>query len=61
MLRLSLIFLIISLGAAILGYSRVASGTAEMGRVAFFIFLSLFLISLIVGLLTERGWDRLFE
>ena len=42
MLRWSLIFLVISLIAAALGYGGIAADSAEIAKILFFIFLAIF-------------------
>jgi uncharacterized membrane protein YtjA (UPF0391 family) len=55
MLRLAILFLIVSLLAALLGFTTVA-GTAYAGaKILFFVFLVLFVLSLIVGLGRRGG------
>jgi uncharacterized membrane protein YtjA (UPF0391 family) len=49
MLRWTLVFLVFSLVAALLGFGGLASGAADIARICFFIFLVLFLVSLIFG------------
>lgn len=49
MLRWTVIFLIIAIAAAVLGFTGIASGAASIARILFFIFIVLFLISLISG------------
>ena len=49
MLRWTLVFLVFSLVAALLGFGGLAAGAAEIARICFFIFLVLFLVSLIFG------------
>ena len=51
MLRWTVIFLIVALVAALFGFTDIAAGAAEIAKVLFFIFIVLFLISLIFG-----GW-----
>jgi uncharacterized membrane protein YtjA (UPF0391 family) len=49
MLRLAVLFLVVSLIAALLGFTSVA-GTAYAGaKVLFFVFLVLFIISAVLG------------
>lgn len=50
MLRWSAAFLIIALVAAIFGFGGIALAAAGIGKILFFVFLILFLISLISGL-----------
>jgi len=47
MLYYALVFLVIALFAGILGFGVVAFAAAEIARVCFFIFLVLFLVSLL--------------
>lgn len=54
MLRWSLIFLIIALVAAALGFGGIAAAAAGIAKVLFYIFLVLFLITLIAGLAVGR-------
>lgn len=54
MLRWSAIFLVISLIAAVFGFGGIAVAAAGMARILFFVFLVLFLISLISGLTFGR-------
>ncbi len=49
MLRYAIIFLVISLIAAALGFWGVAGLASEIARVLFFIFLVLFVVALIFG------------
>lgn len=49
MLRWSVIFLIIALVAALFGFGNIAEGAADIAMVLFYIFIALFLISLIIG------------
>jgi len=54
MLRWALIFLVVALLAALFGFTGIAAGAASIGRFLFFLFLVLFVISLILGM-TRRG------
>ncbi len=54
MLKWSLIFFIVSLVAAAMGFTGIASSTAEIAKVLFYIFLVLFLLSLLLGLTIFR-------
>jgi uncharacterized membrane protein YtjA (UPF0391 family) len=49
MLRWTLIFLLFSLVAGALGFGGLAAGAADIARICFFIFLALFLVSLLYG------------
>ncbi len=49
MLRWSVIFLIIALVAALFGFGTVAGAAIEIAKVIFFVFLVLFIITLVMG------------
>ena len=49
MLYYSLVFLLIALIAALFGFGLIASAAAGMAKILFFLFLILFLVSLIMG------------
>jgi uncharacterized membrane protein YtjA (UPF0391 family) len=51
MLKLAIIFFIISIIAGFLGFTNVASGTKSIAKVLFFIALITFLIVLVFGVL----------
>ncbi|MBV5344791.1 MAG: DUF1328 domain-containing protein [Rhodoferax sp.] len=50
MLHYAAVFFVIALVAALLGFTGIAAGAVEIARILFFIFVLLFLASLIVGL-----------
>ena len=49
MLKWAAIFFVISIIAAIFGFGGVAEGSAEIAKVLFFIFIVLFVLTLIFG------------
>jgi uncharacterized membrane protein YtjA (UPF0391 family) len=49
MLRLAIVFLIIALIAGVFGFGGIHEASASIAQVLFFIFLVLFLVSLITG------------
>ena len=49
MLRWTVIFLVVAIKAAIFGFGGIAAGAAGIAKVLFFIFLVLFIISLVAG------------
>jgi uncharacterized membrane protein YtjA (UPF0391 family) len=55
MLRYAAIFFVIALVAALFGFGGIAAGAVEIAKVLFFIFLVLFLVSLVWGLVSGRG------
>ena len=50
MLRWALGFFVIAIIAAVFGFGGIASGAADIARVLFFVFLVVFVISLLMGL-----------
>jgi uncharacterized membrane protein YtjA (UPF0391 family) len=50
MLRWAVIFLVVSLIAAVFGFTGISAAAAGMAKVLFFIFITLFLVALIGGL-----------
>jgi uncharacterized membrane protein YtjA (UPF0391 family) len=50
MLHYAAVFLVIALIAALFGFGGIAVGAVEIAKVLFFIFIVLFLVSLITGL-----------
>ncbi len=59
LLRWTLIFLVIALIAAVFGFGGVAAGAAQIGKILFFVFIVLFLVSLFFGRGRGRGGPRL--
>ena len=57
MLHWALTFLIVALVAALLGFTDIAAAAAGIAKVLFYIFLVLFLASLLFGLM-RRGNGR---
>lgn len=55
MLNWALSFLLIAIVAAVFGFGGIAATAVDMARVLFFIFLVLFIVSLIAGLLRGRS------
>jgi uncharacterized membrane protein YtjA (UPF0391 family) len=49
MLYYALVFLLIAVVAAALGFGGIAGTAAEFSRVLFFVFLVLFVVSLVAG------------
>lgn len=54
MLRYALIFFVVALIAAVFGFGGIASASAGIAQILFFIFLVLFVISLVMGAM-RRG------
>ncbi len=51
MLRWALVFFIVAIIAAVFGFGGIAVGAAEIARLLFYLFLVIFVISLILGLI----------
>ena len=51
MLHYALVFFVVAIIAAFFGFTGIAVGAAEIAKVLFFIFLVLFVVSLVAGLL----------
>ncbi|MEO8755870.1 MAG: DUF1328 domain-containing protein [Casimicrobiaceae bacterium] len=54
MLRYAVIFFIIALIAAVFGFGGIAAGAVDIAKILFFVFLVLFVVSLVAGLI-KRG------
>ena len=54
MLNYAAVFLVIALVAALLGFTGIAGGAVEIAKILFFVFLLLFVGSLILGLMRRR-------
>src|SRR5438067_5837216 len=55
LLKWALIFLVISLIAALFGFGGIAAASADIARILFYIFIVIFLVLLILGLLGARA------
>ena len=55
LLRWAFIFLIISLLAAVFGFGGVSEGAADIAKVLFFIFVAIFAVLLILGVMTYKA------
>jgi uncharacterized membrane protein YtjA (UPF0391 family) len=53
MLRWALIFLVVAILSGVLGFAGVMVAAAGIAKLLFYLFLALFAISLVVGLLTR--------
>ncbi|MCF6157284.1 MAG: DUF1328 domain-containing protein [wastewater metagenome] len=51
MLYWAIVFFIISIIAAVFGFGDIAAATSGIAKILFFIFIVLFIISLVVGLI----------
>jgi uncharacterized membrane protein YtjA (UPF0391 family) len=55
MLRLAIAFFVIALLAALFGFGGIATASAGIAQILFFIFLVLFVLALIMGLVRGRA------
>jgi len=55
LLKWALIMLVVSLVAALFGFTDLAAASAEVARVLFYIFLVIFLVLLVLGLMAGRA------
>ena len=58
MLFWALVFLVLALVAGILGFTTIAGAAAGIAKVIFFLFLVVFLASLITGIFYRHGPSR---
>ena len=55
MLRWALIFLVVALVAAVLGFTSIAGAAIDVAKILFWIFAVLFVISLVRHMVRGRG------
>ena len=55
MLKYALFFLVSALTAGLLGFGGIAAGAAGVAKLLFYLFVAVFIFSLIVGLFRRRG------
>jgi len=55
MLKWALFFFVISLVAGLFGFTGISAATAEIAKILFYIFVALFVIFLIIGLMAGRA------
>ena len=54
MLNYAVVFLVIALVAGLFGFTGIAAGAVEIAKILFFIFIVLFVASLIFGLMRRK-------
>jgi uncharacterized membrane protein YtjA (UPF0391 family) len=54
MLRYAVIFFVVAIVAALFGFGGIAAGATEIAKILFFVFLVLFIVSLVAGVI-KRG------
>jgi uncharacterized membrane protein YtjA (UPF0391 family) len=58
-LKWALIFLLISIVAALFGFTDISAASADIARVLFYVFMVIFVVLLILGLTIFRAASRL--
>jgi len=54
LLKWALIFLVVSLVAALFGFGGISAASADIAKILFYIFVILFFVLLVIGLLAAR-------
>ena len=54
MLYWAAVFFVIALVAALFGFGGIAAGAVEIGKVLFFVFLVIFAVTFVLGLISRR-------
>lgn len=55
MIRLAVIFLVISVLSAVIGFAPISIGNPEIAKIFYYIFVLLFIVTLLGHLTRERG------
>jgi len=54
MLNYAMIFLVIAIVAGLLGFGAIAAGTVAIAKVLFFVFLLMFIATVVIGMRKRR-------
>jgi uncharacterized membrane protein YtjA (UPF0391 family) len=54
MLRYAVIFFVIAIIAGVFGFGGIAAGATEIAKVLFWLFIVIFLVSLVFGLINKK-------
>jgi uncharacterized membrane protein YtjA (UPF0391 family) len=54
LLKWALVFFVVSIIAALFGFTDIAVASADVARILFYIFLVIFIVLLVLGLLLSR-------
>jgi len=54
MLHYAVVFFIVAVIAALFGFTGIAAGAVEIAKILFFIFILLFVVSLVMGLVRRK-------
>jgi len=55
LLRWALVFLVISLIAALFGFTGISAGAADISQTLFFIFIAIFVVLIVLGAVAFRS------
>jgi uncharacterized membrane protein YtjA (UPF0391 family) len=58
MIKLSLIFLVVAIIAAIFGFGGISEAATDIALILFFVALAIFLVTLIIGLVSGKKTGR---
>ena len=54
LLKWALVFFVVSIIAALFGFTDIAAATADVAKILFYIFLVIFIVLLVLGLAVSR-------
>lgn len=54
LLKWALIFLVVSIFAAVFGFTGISAASADIARILFFVFVVIFIVLLVLGLFAAR-------
>jgi uncharacterized membrane protein YtjA (UPF0391 family) len=54
LLKWALIFLVVSIIAAVFGFTGISAASADIARILFFVFVVIFIVLLVLGLFAAR-------
>jgi uncharacterized membrane protein YtjA (UPF0391 family) len=54
LLKWALVFFVVSIIAALFGFTDIAAASADVARILFYIFLVIFIVLLVLGLVLSR-------
>jgi uncharacterized membrane protein YtjA (UPF0391 family) len=54
LLKWAVVFFVVSLIAALFGFTDIAAASADVARILFYIFLVIFIVLLVLGLVVSR-------
>ena len=57
LLKWALVFFVVSIIAALFGFTDIAAATADVARILFYIFLVIFIVLLVLGLVVSEDFD----